>query len=132
LSLSSASALALASILVCCERYTVLESPEVPDSCLIGKDGPRPFPGWTVVERRGHFDGSNYYDTGGWWYIMLEDSAFNGAVTTQVYVNPDADSPVDKWQLFKAFRVSCRFLYIDDHLRRLWGWTYVVFIYMNT
>ncbi|MBM3329779.1 MAG: hypothetical protein FJY67_09970 [Calditrichaeota bacterium] len=100
------------------------------DSIRIGPNGPLPLGGWKVIERNGIFDSEEYRNTVGWPYICIEDNLFLDAFAIQVYLNTAPNDPAkSNWSLFKKFRISERFLYIDDHLKSYWGWAYVIFIY---
>ena len=110
-------------------KYPVHAVPDT-DSSNIGPNGPEPLSGWNV-KRIEHAIGSyNYHNTGGTWYITLEDSSFLDAVAIQLYWNPNPDDPSKMWSLFKGYRVSDRFIYIEDPARTYWGWSYVIFVYL--
>jgi len=113
-----------------CSDPGYVPTPVYPDGALIGPNGPMPIGAWEVVKKEGVIDGGDYYNTGGSWYISLDDSAFLKAQATQVYLNKDLEHPnLFGWFLFKEFRVSDRFLYIEDPARAYNGFGYVVFVY---
>ena len=114
------------------EKVQAPPKPVYPEGMIIGPDGPEPMRGWEVVSKRGKFDNGDYFDTGGQWYISLEFDALLETEYTQVYINPDADSLGNAgWTLHKNFRVSHRFLYIDDPMKNYLYWDYVLFIYLD-
>jgi len=106
--------------------------PVYPDGPLMGASGPEPMGGWTVATKEGIIDGGDYFNTGGSFYISIEDSAFVKSQATQVYLNRDPEHP-DRygWYLYEDFRVSDRFIYIEDPSRAYKGFGYVFFIYLK-
>jgi len=99
------------------------------DSTLIGENGPIAMAGYDVVAYENFFDSGDYRNTVGTFYIMLELGSLRKSLFTQLYLNKDKDLPENKWLRYKSYRVSDRFLYIDDIGRNLWGWDYVLFVY---
>lgn len=106
--------------------------PVYPDGSLIGPDGPDPMAGWQVKKHEGIIDRGDYYNTDGDWYILIEDSAFMAAQATQLYLKRSPDEPyLYRWFLYEAFRVSYRYIYIEDPMRAYGGFGYVIFIYTD-
>lgn len=104
--------------------------PDYPDGAIIGPNGPEPKAGWEVKRREGILDQGDYHNTDGGWYILLEDSAFLKAQATQVYLKRSPEEPNRfNWFLYNAFRVSNRYIYIEDPMKGYAGFGYVIFIY---
>lgn len=101
------------------------------DSTLIGENGPIPLAGYDVVTYENFFDSGDYRNTVGTYYIMLELGPLRKSLFTQLYLNKDKDVKENIWLRYKSYRVSDRFLYIDDIGRNLWGWDYVLFVYLK-
>ncbi len=118
--------------LISCKEERVPDRPMLPDSAIIGPNGPEAWSGWDVKDRRGAFDRADYYNTGGDWYISIEDSAFLTGQAVQVYLNRDPTLPnTYSWGLLPGFRINERFLHIEDPMKAYAGWSYVIFIYLH-
>jgi hypothetical protein len=107
-------------------------TPVYPDGPILGPNGPKPMSGWDVVEKSGIIDGGDYHNTGGEWYIVKEDSAFVRCQASQVYLKRDPlNSGRYEWFLYEQYRVSDRFIYIEDPMRAYNGFGFVIFIYTD-
>ena len=103
---------------------------ELVDSSLIGSTGPVPYSGWQVREHHGVFDQGDYHNTGGTWYLVIADSAFVWCSGAQLYLKRSPEDPNPySWYLYKQFRVSDRFIYIEDPMKGYGGFEYLIFIY---
>ena len=117
---------------ISCTETFVIPEPVYPEGTIIGAEGPEPMRNWEVITIDSRFDMGDYYDTGGEYYICMENDALLLTRYTQVYLNPSEENyGLQGWRLFEEFRVSERFLYIEDPARAYLGWDYVIFIYLD-
>jgi hypothetical protein len=120
----------LSCSLIQCEKFQLPPEPVYPDDPLIGPNGPEPATGWEAIQLSGKIDASNYYDTGGDWYIMIEYKGFKQENFTQVYLHADPNRQDNHvWILMDGIRLSDGFLYLDDPSKAYFGWTFCIFIY---
>ncbi len=123
---------ALLILVIGCSDPGSVPVPVYPNGAIYGPDGPKPMSGWQVTTREGILDRGDYYNTDGDWYIVLEDSAFLAAQATQVYLKRSPEEPERyNWFLYEAFRVSHRYIYLEDPMKGYAGFGYIIFIYTD-
>jgi len=105
-------------------------TPVYPEGPRVDENGhPIPAQGWGVISFWGVLSNANYYNTGGPWYIIIDNNQISEEKFTQVYVNKDPADSGNCWIYIWNFRISSHYIYIDDPTKAFLGWTYYVIVY---
>ena len=123
--------LLLCVILVGCSSVELPPAPVYPEGPIVDENGhPMPAQGWGVISFWGVLSNANYYNTGGPWYIIIENNQIAEDKFTQVFLNQNPAQP-DKyaWFYVRNFEISDKYIYIEDPIKAFFGWTYYVIVY---
>ena len=103
-----------------------------PEGPIIGENGPEAMRGWDVDTLYGSFGLGFYHNTGGDWYITIENKALLNAEFTQLFIIREKnDTDTQNWVFLEGYRISGKFLYLDDPLKAYATWDYILFIYVD-